>query len=296
MHLYIYVNNKNKPYITPHTSAITSRVLNECDLYMPNYDKDADMKSVKENFDRQSSRRFEEYEERIQEKRRKCKEQCDKDIQEIILKDKIDKSLAEKVEQGCLKCGCGLGGVAACVGLFGGLGTYGWEISATAAAYETAKQAGIQAGIQAVIAEIKKTNAFRDIWHVEWKNIINVSNYSTFDGLVESVNVAMDSIGKPCISHGYERACSGISNGGDYFFSSALKASKDATALTTESTKTAKLGEVTTASSNAYGAIGYSVTVLLIIVLIMVIIYLILRYRRKKKMNKKLQYTKLLNQ
>ncbi|EWC73409.1 surface antigen [Plasmodium falciparum UGT5.1] len=145
------------------------------------------------------------------------------------------------MEKGCLRCGCGLGGVAAGVGLFGGLGTYGWEISATVAAYETAKQAGIQEGIQAVIAEIKKTEAFTDIWHVEWKNIINVSNYNTFDGLVESVKVAMDSIGKPCISHGYERACSGISNGGDYFIDPIVEAGKKATALTTESTKITKL-------------------------------------------------------
>ncbi|ETW39345.1 hypothetical protein PFNF135_06279 [Plasmodium falciparum NF135/5.C10] len=43
-------------------------------------------------------------------------------------------------------------------------------------------------------------------------------------------------------------------------------------------------------------AIIASVVVILVIVLVMVIIYLILRYRRKKKMTKKLQYTKLLNQ
>ncbi|ETW31583.1 hypothetical protein PFFCH_00983, partial [Plasmodium falciparum FCH/4] len=56
-------HSKNKLYMKPHTRTTTSRVLSECDLYMPNYDKDADMKSVKENFDRQTSQRFEEYEE-----------------------------------------------------------------------------------------------------------------------------------------------------------------------------------------------------------------------------------------
>ncbi|SOS77258.1 rifin [Plasmodium sp. gorilla clade G1] len=295
--LSTYAHNKNKPCFAPrHIRTITSRVLSECDINASIYDKDPDMKSVKEIFDRQTSQRFEEYNERMITQRKKCKEQRDKDVQKIILNDKIEKSLEEKVEKFCLRCGCGLGGVAAGVGLFGGLGTYGWKISATAAVYETAKEAGIQAGIQAVIVEIKKTKAFKIIWDVAWENIINGSNYSTVDGLFEAVKTAMNSIGKPCISHGYERACSGISNGGDYFISSALKAGQDATALTTEGTKTAKLGEVTTASSNAYGAIGYSVTVMLIIVLVMVIIYLILRYRRKKKMNKKLQYTKLLNQ
>ncbi|ETW52026.1 hypothetical protein PFUGPA_05970 [Plasmodium falciparum Palo Alto/Uganda] len=110
-----YAHNKNKPHITQHTPTNTTRVLSECNLYMPNYDNDADMKSVKENFDRQTSRRFEEYEERVKDKRQKCKEQCDKEIQKIILKDKIQKSLEEKVEKGCLRCGCGLGGVAASI-------------------------------------------------------------------------------------------------------------------------------------------------------------------------------------
>ncbi|MBZ2160246.1 hypothetical protein K1I93_09320, partial [Streptococcus australis] len=50
------------------------------------------------------------------------------------------------------------------------------------------------------------------------------------------------------------------------------------------------------ASTQLYGAIGYSILAILIIVLIMVIIYLILRYRRKKKMKKKAQYTKLLEE
>ncbi|ETW36946.1 hypothetical protein PFTANZ_02364 [Plasmodium falciparum Tanzania (2000708)] len=70
----------------------------------------------------------------------------------------------------------------------------------------------------------------------------------------------------------------------------AAKAGKAAKAA-----EEAQIGEVTIASSNAYNAIGYSVLAILIIVLVMVIIYLILRYRRKKKINKKLQYTKLLN-
>ncbi|SCM18895.1 PIR protein, putative [Plasmodium sp.] len=59
-----YANNKNKPYITIHAPTTTSRVLIECNIYMPNYDNDPDMNSVKESFDRQTSQRFEEYEGR----------------------------------------------------------------------------------------------------------------------------------------------------------------------------------------------------------------------------------------
>ncbi|ETW37617.1 hypothetical protein PFTANZ_01666 [Plasmodium falciparum Tanzania (2000708)] len=50
------------------------------------------------------------------------------------------------------------------------------------------------------------------------------------------------------------------------------------------------------ASTHLYTTIAYSILAILIIVLIMVIIYLILRYRRKKKMKKKLQYIKLLEE
>ncbi|KYN92979.1 rifin, partial [Plasmodium reichenowi] len=78
-------NNKNKPYSTQHTQ--TTRLLCECDLYMPNYDNDPQMKKVMQQFDDRASQRLREYDERLQEKRKKCKERCDKEIQKIILKD-----------------------------------------------------------------------------------------------------------------------------------------------------------------------------------------------------------------
>ncbi|ETW32596.1 hypothetical protein PFTANZ_06683 [Plasmodium falciparum Tanzania (2000708)] len=89
----------------------------------------------------------------MNEKRQKSKEQRDKNVQKIIEKDKIEKSLAEKVETGCLKYGCGLGGVAGSVGLFGGLGIYGWKTAALATAKEAAKDAAMAAGEAAYIAE-----------------------------------------------------------------------------------------------------------------------------------------------
>ncbi|SOS81685.1 PIR protein, pseudogene, putative [Plasmodium sp.] len=263
------LEHNNKPYITPHTSTTTSRVLSKCDLYMPKYDNNADMKSVKENFDRQTSRRFEEYKEGMNHKRQKCKEQCDKDIQQIILKEKIQKSLAEKVEQGCLRCGCGLGVVAASVGLFGGLGTYGWKISATAAAYETAEQSGIQAGIQAVIAEIKRTVAFKDIWNVEWTKILNGSNYNSISGIARAAELAMETIGKPCTSNVFDRTCNALSRK-DAWFPSFVRAGKVATDSATESAKGIELGQVADTSYATYSAIGYSVIAILIILLVMI--------------------------
>ncbi|SOS77253.1 rifin [Plasmodium sp. gorilla clade G1] len=289
-------NNKNKPYITLHTPTTTSRVLSECDLYMSSYDNDPDMKSVKKNFDRQTSQRFEQYEERINVKRQKCKEQCDRDIQKIIVKDKVQKSLSEKVEKGCLRCGCGLGGVAAGVGIFGALGTYGWKVTATATAIEFATQEGIKAGIQAAIEQIKIT-VFNNLLNVEWLNFINASNYNSIAGLVEAVKDAVVSTKRTSelSSDTMDRVSNALSQAEDWF-SPAVREGTQTTASTITTVQRTQLVEVTNASSNAYAAIAYSVIALLIIVLVMIIIYLILRYRRKKKMNKKAQYTKLLNQ
>ncbi|CDO61781.1 rifin [Plasmodium reichenowi] len=289
-------NNKNKPSITPrHTPIYISRVLSECDMQSSRYVKDADIKSLKENFDRQSSQRFEEYEERMKGKRQKHKEERDKNIQKIIEKDKMEKSLTEKIEKGCLRCGCGLGGVAASVGLFGGLGIYGWKTAATTAAIAAAKEAGIEAGVQAVIAKIKDKSIFSIYLKVDLSNFINRTNYNSIPDLVKAVNAAMDSSGKKCIKPTSDFACSSIFNG-ETSFGTYVTAGKEAAASKTATVKSTKLGEVAAESSHLFSAIGYSILAILIIVLVMIIIYLVLRYRRKKKMNKKAKYTKLLNQ
>ncbi|SOS79060.1 rifin [Plasmodium sp. gorilla clade G1] len=326
-----YAHNKNKSYITPHTPTNTSRVLSECNLYMPNYNNDADMKSVKENFDRQTSQRFEEYEERMQEKRRKCKEQCDKDIQEIILKDKMDKSLAEKVEIGCLRCGCGLGGVAAGVGLFGGLGIYGWKRAALATAIAegaakgavTGEAARIPAAIDAVISGITKEFGVSTLGVQRLESFIDVENYMKVSVISEKV---YSHYSTTCITFGpgaepsnpictlmakklklareipemlQGRAVSHmkvINKTLETIVSDAHNAAGEAVERATEEAiKTSTLA-VESTYDICQTAIITSVVALLIIVLVMIIIYLVLRYRRKKKMNKKAQYTKLLNQ
>ncbi|ETW43497.1 hypothetical protein PFNF135_02410 [Plasmodium falciparum NF135/5.C10] len=66
----------------------TTRLLCECDLYMPNYDNDPQIKELMDNFNKQTQQRLREYDDRMVEKRKLCKEQCDKEIQKIILKDK----------------------------------------------------------------------------------------------------------------------------------------------------------------------------------------------------------------
>ncbi|SPJ13176.1 rifin PIR protein,putative [Plasmodium sp. DRC-Itaito] len=166
--LYQVYNNK-EPHTTPHhTPTTTSRVLSECDTESSIYDKDEEMKSVKEKFERQTSQRFEEYEERMKVKRQKRKEQRDKNIQKIIHKDKMEKNLAEKIEKGCLRCGCTLGGVAGSIGLFGGIAINMWKPAALKIAIDKAIAAGatkiaeaaeaarILAGKEAIIAGLKK--------------------------------------------------------------------------------------------------------------------------------------------
>ncbi|EUR74247.1 hypothetical protein PFBG_01603 [Plasmodium falciparum 7G8] len=291
-------HNKNKPYITPNTPTTTLRVLSECDLYMPNYDKDPDMKSVKENFDRQTSQRFEEYEERVQDKRKKCKEQCDKDIQEIIVKDKVQKSLAKKVEQGCLKCGCGLGVVAAGVGIIGPVAVKGLEN----AAMLVAAQKGIEAGIEAAIRGLEKIYVLSDFKLINWAAKINGTNFFHKNSLVLIVGEAYNKCTDVEAAKGslFCQAMEGLNKESgvipvQVISTQAAKVAEEA-GKAAETAEKAEIVLVNAKSSLLYSAIGYSVMAILIILLVMVIIYLILHYRRKKRKNKKLQYTKLLNQ
>ncbi|SOS76934.1 rifin [Plasmodium sp. gorilla clade G1] len=291
-----YEHNKYKTYTKPHhTTTTTSRVLSECDINTSIYD-DPDMKSVKENFDRQTSERFEEYDERMKDKRRKYKEQCDKDIQEIIVKDKINKSLAEKVEKGCLRCGCGLGGVAAGVGIIGPIVVNELKKAALLAA----DLKGIDAGIKAAIEGVKGIWELGHVSGVNVENIVTPMNFSSQNLLGQAVqtlgNEICDEGGVAheklfCLLADGKNAAKFAKGIADHSRCVAIKAGEEAAKITSEEITAANM-----TSSNMYLAIGYSVLAILIILLVMVIIYLILRYRRKKKINKKHQYTKLLNQ
>ncbi|KNC35087.1 rifin [Plasmodium falciparum RAJ116] len=322
-------HNKNKAYITTHTPTPTSRVLSECDLYMSNYDKDADMKSVKENFDRQTSQRFEEYEEHMQEKRRKCKEQCDKDIQQIILKDKMDKSLAEKVEIGCLRCGCGLGGVAASVGLFGGLGIYSWKSVALAKAIaegaakgaEVGEAVRIAAAIDAVIKGIETKFGVSTNGVLGLKSLFTANTYNDVTKIANavyeeysatcisrvggSVLAPVPVVRKPICTLVWQNSQGNVHSGSanalikkavKTIVSDAPKTAETAVETATKEAIKASTDAVESTYAICQTAIIASVVALLIIVLVMIIIYLVLRYRRKKKMKKKAQYTKLLNE
>ncbi|CAD49101.1 rifin [Plasmodium falciparum NF54] len=285
-------HNKNKPYITSHTPTTTSRVLSECDLYMPNYDKDADMKSVKENFDRQTSQRFEEYEERMKDKRQKHKEERDKNIQEIILKDKIERSLEEKVEKCCLICGCGLGGgVAPFVGLFGGLAVNELKKDAAVAATE--------AGIKKAIEGVGSIFYLEEGSPIPWMNKIHAGNYNQKMPLVTIVNSIYNNCEDDPSSAGSlfcQASKSFIEERQRPVFTKTISEMAGNAAEAAGKAANEKYAEMTSVGTICSDPIVISAIVVVTIAVILLIIYLILRYRRKKKMNKKLQYTKLLNQ
>ncbi|KOB85382.1 hypothetical protein PFDG_00856 [Plasmodium falciparum Dd2] len=292
-------HSKNKPYITPrHTPNTTSRVLSECDINTSIYHNDPDMKSVKENFDRQTSQRFEEYNERMNRKRQKRKEQRDKNIQKIIHKDKMEKKLAEKIEKGCLMCACGLGSVAGSVGIIGPIAANVWTNAATASAV----QKGINAGIKVAIEELEKILRLSEFKLIDWAAKINETNFLNPNRLLTIVN----EVNNMCTEStdagltAFCRATTAIGQKSSMLDVQTISTmAANAARVAGEASKTAEKAEialVNTTSTHLYNAIGYSVLAILIILFVIVIIYLILRYRRKKKMNKKLQYTKLLNQ
>ncbi|ETW46154.1 hypothetical protein PFMALIP_05782 [Plasmodium falciparum MaliPS096_E11] len=270
-----------------------------------------------ENFDRQTSQRFHEYDERMKTTRQKCKERCDKEIQKIILKDKMEKqmaqqlttletkidtddiptcicekSLADKTEKFCLNCGKTMGGVAPGWGLVSGLGYVGWTNYVT----QTALQKGIEEGVKYGIQELKVFHSlYRLINFSEIKNLINHTNYAnrmTYITFVKSVNSTK------CVGNAVktEPFCNFVSLRGESALSQRASGIAENAADIAKITEADVLKEGASATSSLTTAIIASVVAIVVIVLIMVIIYLILRYRRKKKMKKKLQYIKLLKE
>ncbi|ETW19992.1 hypothetical protein PFFVO_00893 [Plasmodium falciparum Vietnam Oak-Knoll (FVO)] len=368
--LNILVSSKKYPYIThntPGTKSIrTPRTLCECEWYAPsNYDNNPEMKEVMENYNRQASERFKEYDERMNKNRKKCKEQCDKEIQKIILKEKIEKelmdkfatlqtdiqndaiptcvcekSLADKVEKGCLKCGYGLGSVAPTVGLISSVAVNVWKPVALKAAIKAAlkandanilaaanaagKIAGEAKGVDVVISALEQLG----IKKLCPELLESIGNKITYYDVAKISDVIIGKYEANCawkITPATRAMCTDVGTkfkliGNetmdflptrpgitikvydivDNATSSAQRAANakvaEVAAAKKAAIEAAQEKAIEAASYNLYAAIGYSIVAIVVIVLIMVIIYLILRYRRKKKMKKKLQYIKLLEE
>ncbi|SOV84087.1 rifin PIR protein, putative [Plasmodium reichenowi] len=315
-------NNKNKQTITLQTPKIPiARLLCECELYVPaNYDNDPQMKEVMENFNKQTQQRFHEYDERMKTTRQKCKEKCDKEIQKIILKDKLEKqmeqqlttletkistddiptcvcekSIADKVEKGCLMCGTTMGGVTPGYCLVSGL----WYAAWTNYVPIAVEKAAIDAGMEVVIRSLK-TLGVKKIPDVIFEGISSIDDFSKVTNFAGIIRTELEaSCGAPSSS---TPICSIVKNGrtGGPTVQNAVSTAlnqiagkADQAAKTAEGIEAANYASTTSSLTTGISASIFAIEV---IVLIMVIIYLILRYRRKKKMKKKLQYIKLLEE
>ncbi|SOV75765.1 rifin PIR protein, putative [Plasmodium reichenowi] len=357
--LNILVNNqRNHKSPTSHTSKITTtRLLCECELYAPsNYDNDREMKEVMENFNKQTQQRFHEYDERMKTTRQKCKDNCEKEIQKIILKDKLEKqmveqfstlqtdiqngelpectckkSMADKVEKDCLRCGYGIGTVAPTIGLIGSVAVGAWKPLALKATIDKALElyagkitaAGVKAGQVAgknALIEGLKALKIEELRIGSWESFIDPVDYTKVSEIVNIIKLKKTEMcGMTKIlgeAKCEEIACrigtsqtivpkpppdvtaigQTVTKIVEETKGVAAEAAKDAEAVKKAAIVAVQEEAIDAATYNWYATIGYSVLAIIIIVLIMVIIYKILRYRRKKKMKKKLQYIKLLEE
>ncbi|SCM18878.1 PIR protein, putative [Plasmodium sp.] len=312
----VHKNHYNTTLHTPNTIKIpTTRLLCECELYAPsNYNNDPGMKQVMDDFDRQTQQRFHEYEERMIKNRKECKEQCEKDIQKLILKEKIqkelteklsalqidisthdiptcvcEKSLADKTEKFCLKCGYGLGGALTSWEIFGYTGIYGWANYAAVLAHE----AGVKAGIKAVIDMLSTLPGLNEFPSVNFTNMINAKNFNI---PMELVNIVKGLNSKLCESSSPKFFCILAQSDRGQLLTQTANGAAQAGIRKAASVQGANVALIkTTTADFSYNMIVSGITIF-VIVLVMVIIYFILRYRRKKKMKKKLQYIKLLKE
>ncbi|SPJ08443.1 PIR protein, putative [Plasmodium sp. DRC-Itaito] len=330
-------SNYNIPKRTPNSQLTKShRSLFECDLYMAaNYDNDPQMKDVMVNFNKQTQQRFHEYDNRMKEKRKECKDQCDKESQKIILKDKLEKelmdkfatldtdiqndaiptcicekSIADKVEKGCLRCGGILGAAMPELGAMGAIALYTlsqWQTKAIAAAKAAsiteATDLATQEGMKAVISKIKvwSIDFIDEPGYVDFTSVVSKLNFKCPTALHKSAMELASS--KSCNFAGPERGtvfCNTVRIEGTNMFNSYAEAGAQVYEKTLASQTTvlqeAKMGAVEAKYAFWQTANIAPIIAIVVIVLIMVIIYLILRRRRKTKMKKKFQYIKLLEE
>ncbi|SOS79538.1 PIR protein, putative [Plasmodium sp. gorilla clade G1] len=306
-------NHKKTIFRTSKTKPTkTHRTLCECELYEPsNYDNDPEMKELMENFNHQTSERLREYDEIIQDKRKQCKEQCEKDIQKIILKDNIEKeltenfgalkthirtediptcvcekSLADKTEKVCLNCGKTMGAVAPAWGLVSGLGYAAWTHYVAGVAAKAATDAGVKAAIKGLgnVFELGKLPG------LDLTTIVTPSNFNIGSVLAEAVqnisnvNCVPNAIGETSYFCLYTTTFKTRSTA--VFIKETTKPVINVAETAGElasAVHDAAFVKAAPATNTLTTAVIASVVSIVLIVLVMLTIYLILRYRQKKK-------------
>ncbi|CDO62040.1 rifin [Plasmodium reichenowi] len=298
--LYILEHNqRNHKIPIPHTPCHiqTNRSLCECDLYIPNYDNDPQMKLVIDNFNKQTQQRLEEYNERIKTTRRKCKEQCDKEIQKIILKDKLEKelmdkfatlhtdiksdaiptcvcekSLADKTEKFCLNCGKTMGGFVPGYWLVSGL----WYVAWTNYVPIAVAKAAMDAGMEVVNQVLLKQLGIQKIPDVILKGISSINDFSkvkTFADIIQKEFMASCVAKSPSSTTMCALVNSGSTRGvtAERLVSGALDAIVTKAPGTAKAAKRIEAANYASTTSSLTTGISASILAIEIIVLIMVI-------------------------
>ncbi|ETW48418.1 hypothetical protein PFMALIP_03533 [Plasmodium falciparum MaliPS096_E11] len=244
-----------------------------------------------------------------------------------------EKSLADKVEKGCLRCGYGLGTVAPTVGLIGAVAVHAWKPTALKAAIAAALEANnaniLAAAIKAGNAHgTKIVTTFLEKWGIKvfypdlFKSIGTKIPYTNAGQIANSI-LGKFNVNCKSLHTGFKASagCNEINikfgiftADGERGFPAnyiiprrinrlvekatqgAAEAAKKASESATAAITKKQTALIEAGFNNSITSIYASIIAILVIVLIMVIIYLILRYRRKKKMKKKLQYIKLLEE
>ncbi|EWC77322.1 surface antigen [Plasmodium falciparum UGT5.1] len=302
----LVINTHKKPSIRPRHIQ-TTRLLCECELYAPsNYDNDQEMKEVMQQFEDRTSQRFHEYDERMKTTRQKCKDRCNKEIEKIILKDKIEKELTEtfatlqtdiqkeaiptcicqkslenKMEKNCLICGGVLGG-----GVMPGLGLIGGNSVYVLANYNT-----INVFIEKTIEALRDVSGMTNLFGDKISQFVTPAVFRKPMSLVETILSTKEKL-CACPDMGNKILCSGMNPKLPEILPQKIQGAVNEGLSSVNNT----WATATTPTTFFTNPIILSAIAILVIVIIMVIIYLILRYRRKKNLKKKLQYIKLLKE
>ncbi|EWC87281.1 hypothetical protein PFNF54_04058 [Plasmodium falciparum NF54] len=222
-----------------------------------------------------------------------------------------EKSMTDKVEKGCLRCGRNLGVAVPGLGVLGAYGAHSIVKVAMATAEKVGIQLGIDAGnaagIKAVIEALNSSLNIDNLGGITLDTVLKGNNFKNIDFLVyiltdkynttctvsnTEVETLLCYIGKEKPTLPYTLIQSNVRK-------AVAEATEVATSTTEEMTTiytTQELSKVTSTGAILSNPIIISFIVIVIVVIIFLIIYLILRYRRKKKTKKKLQYIKLLKE
>nr|SPJ13241.1 rifin PIR protein,putative [Plasmodium sp. DRC-Itaito] len=213
--------------------------------------------------------------------RQKCKDKCDKYIQKIILKDKLEKELMDIFTT--LQTDIQNEAIPTC-SAFPEFGAIGGTV-----VYAAAVKAAIDVGMKAAIEGLKGVTGLSALLKEKITYLVTPTNFKCPDALITVVQNVKNT---KCVGTATNSQILCILPEDQWvtrIYPKTVEAAREASEAYIST-----LSNSTTITTFLTHPIVISAIVVISIALILLIIYLILCYRRKKKMKKKLQYTKLL--